>query len=164
MASITQKDNGSYLIRVYCGTDDVGKQQFKSKIFRPSRKDLPYKNVRSIYFETVIEGKRALDEESVEMFEIIFDNQVMNPMTIYGWGGFSNMLNSMALASNRSIASRAAAYLNCVRINHACSELKKGRSITDICYSCGFVNPSYFIKLFRSVVGVTPMKYMSREE
>ena len=55
-------------------------------------------------------------------------------------------------------------YLNCVRINHACSELKKGRSITDICYSCGFVNPSYFIKLFRSVVGVTPMKYMSREE
>ena len=69
-----------------------------------------YKNVRSIYFETVIEGKRALDEESVEMFEIIFDNQVMNPMTIYGWGGFSNMLNSMALAGNRSIASRAAAY------------------------------------------------------
>ena len=42
MASITQKDNGSYLIRVYCGTDDLGKQQFKSKIFRPSRKDLPY--------------------------------------------------------------------------------------------------------------------------
>ena len=42
MASITQKDNGSYLIRVYCGTDDLGKQQFKSKIFRPSRKNLPY--------------------------------------------------------------------------------------------------------------------------
>ena len=33
---------GSYMIRVYCGTNDRGKQQFKSRIFRPSRKDLPY--------------------------------------------------------------------------------------------------------------------------
>lgn len=42
MASITEKPNGTYLIRVYCGTDDTGKQIFKSKTFRPSKRDLPY--------------------------------------------------------------------------------------------------------------------------
>lgn len=50
-------------------------------------------------------------------------------------------------------------YLNCLRINHACAELKKGLSVAEVCYSCGFDNPSYFIKLFRTIVGVTPMKY-----
>lgn len=42
MASITEKPNGTYLIRVYCGTDDTGKQIFKSKTFRPSKRNLPY--------------------------------------------------------------------------------------------------------------------------
>lgn len=50
-------------------------------------------------------------------------------------------------------------YLNCLRINYACAELKKGRSVAEVCYACGFVNPSYFSKLFRTIVGVTPMKY-----
>lgn len=50
-------------------------------------------------------------------------------------------------------------YLNCLRINFACAQLKKGLSVTEVCYSCGFENPSYFIKLFRTTVGVTPMKY-----
>lgn len=42
MASITQKENGTYLIRVYCGQDESGKQVTKSTIFRPSKKNLPF--------------------------------------------------------------------------------------------------------------------------
>ena len=32
MASITQKANGTYLIRVYCGKDEYGKQLVKDKM------------------------------------------------------------------------------------------------------------------------------------
>lgn len=42
MAAITEKENGTYLVRVYCGRDDCGKQVFKSKTFRPSKRNLPY--------------------------------------------------------------------------------------------------------------------------
>ncbi|MBQ8551280.1 MAG: helix-turn-helix transcriptional regulator [Clostridia bacterium] len=55
-------------------------------------------------------------------------------------------------------------YLNCLRINYACAQLKKGLSVTEVCYSCGFENPSYFIKLFRTMVGITPRKYAAGGE
>ena len=71
MASITQKDNGSYLIRVYCGTDDVGKQQFKSKIFRPSRKDLPYQKLSKEINDFI----KAFEAEAQEQFQ---NNQYRN--------------------------------------------------------------------------------------
>ncbi|MBQ2707680.1 MAG: hypothetical protein IJF67_05390, partial [Clostridia bacterium] len=67
-----------------------------------------HKNVRSIYFEKVIEGKRAQDDGTLEMFEIIFDNQVMNSMTVYDWGGLAGKLNDSALAGTREIASAIA--------------------------------------------------------
>lgn len=47
MATITEKENGTYLVRVYCGKDNSGKQLFKSKIFRPSKKNLPYHKLTS---------------------------------------------------------------------------------------------------------------------
>lgn len=50
-------------------------------------------------------------------------------------------------------------YLNTIRIEKACTELKNGTSVADVCYLLGFENPSYFIKLFRNTMGVTPKKY-----
>ncbi len=45
MASITQKPNGTYLIRISCGTDAAGKPVSKSKIFKPSRPNLTYQKL-----------------------------------------------------------------------------------------------------------------------
>lgn len=42
MASIVEKQNGTYLIRVFCGRDENGKQITKSTIFKPSSSNLPY--------------------------------------------------------------------------------------------------------------------------
>ena len=50
-------------------------------------------------------------------------------------------------------------YLQTLRISHACSLLRMGRTISDVCTECGFENESYFIKLFRQKVGITPKKY-----
>ena len=42
MASIVQKPNGTYLIRIFCGTDENGKVISRARQFTPSRPDLPY--------------------------------------------------------------------------------------------------------------------------
>ncbi len=55
-------------------------------------------------------------------------------------------------------------YLNALRIDRACAELKKGLSVSEVCYLCGFESQSYFIKFFSRAVGVTPKKYVSTLE
>ncbi len=45
MASITQKSNGTYLIRISCGTDAAGKPISKSRIFKPSKPNLTYQKL-----------------------------------------------------------------------------------------------------------------------
>lgn len=42
MASITPKPNGTYLIRISCGTDAAGKPVTKSRVFKPSKPKLTY--------------------------------------------------------------------------------------------------------------------------
>ena len=51
-------------------------------------------------------------------------------------------------------------YLNQYRIDQACLKLAyTDKSITDIAYSCGFNNLSYFIKTFRRQKGISPGKF-----
>ncbi|MFV0465350.1 MAG: AraC family transcriptional regulator [Lachnospiraceae bacterium] len=52
-------------------------------------------------------------------------------------------------------------YLNYYRIECACIELvTSGKSITEVAYSCGFSNLSYFIRTFKKYKGITPHKYL----
>ena len=51
-------------------------------------------------------------------------------------------------------------YLNSYRIEKASRKLiNSDMSVTDIAYSCGFNDLSYFIKTFKSTKGVTPAKF-----
>ena len=45
MANITPKSNGTYLIRISCGTDAAGKPISKSRIFKPSKTNLTYQKL-----------------------------------------------------------------------------------------------------------------------
>lgn len=47
MATITEKSNGTYLIRIYLGKDGLGKPMQFSRIFKPSRPNLPYTKLRN---------------------------------------------------------------------------------------------------------------------
>jgi len=52
-------------------------------------------------------------------------------------------------------------YLNYYRIEHACHFLlSSDNSITEVAFSCGFNDLSYFIKTFRKYKGVTPGRYL----
>lgn len=51
-------------------------------------------------------------------------------------------------------------YLNYYRIECACQKMKtSASSITDIAYDCGFNDTSYFTKIFKKYMGVTPREY-----
>jgi AraC-like DNA-binding protein len=51
-------------------------------------------------------------------------------------------------------------YLNSVRISHACRFLQEGRTVGESSELCGFESQSYFIKLFKTMHGMTPKAYV----
>ena len=55
-------------------------------------------------------------------------------------------------------------YLNYYRIDCACLALKERKaSITEVAYSCGFNDSSYFIKVFHEAKKLTPRQYQEAE-
>lgn len=52
-------------------------------------------------------------------------------------------------------------YITVYRIENACEMLlEENRSITDVCYSCGFNDLSYFIHVFKKYKGMSPKAYV----
>ena len=51
-------------------------------------------------------------------------------------------------------------YLNQVRISHATIMLRQGNSVIDCAHACGFSSVSYFITLFKKIIGRTPGEYI----
>ncbi len=53
-------------------------------------------------------------------------------------------------------------YLNTVRIQNACSLINQGfASVQDIAFLCGFNDPLYFSKVFKSKLGTSPTAFIS---
>lgn len=50
-------------------------------------------------------------------------------------------------------------YIIARRIQHACTLLQKGMSITDVCFECGFNDYAHFVKSFTRLIGISPGKY-----
>lgn len=51
-------------------------------------------------------------------------------------------------------------YLVDVKIDRACELLRQNEcSITEICFGCGFTNPSHFATVFKRKIGVSPSQY-----
>lgn len=63
----------------------------------------------------------------------------------------------------KQINSTPIEFVNHRKIYHAKYLLKKGASVTEACYSSGFNNYPYFIRLFKKVTGQTPTEYAKNE-
>ncbi len=55
-------------------------------------------------------------------------------------------------------------YLSSVRISHACELLHIGESVCSVAQQCGFYDSSYFIKVFKGYMGITPFEYASKSK
>ena len=56
-------------------------------------------------------------------------------------------------------------FLNEIRIGQACRLLvNENHSVSEISYSCGFNNNSYFIRQFKKITGFTPLGYRKKFE
>ena len=54
-------------------------------------------------------------------------------------------------------------YITVLRVRHACFLMEHGISvIKDVAELCGYVNPDYFSAVFKTHMGITPKKYISR--
>lgn len=53
------------------------------------------------------------------------------------------------------------AYLNTVRVQHACALIEQGfTSVSDIATCCGYADPQYFSKVFKAKLGCSPGAYI----
>ena len=50
-------------------------------------------------------------------------------------------------------------FIHEARIRKACQMLKDGASVNEVAYNCGFSDPKYFAKCFKSEIGITPKEY-----
>ena len=91
----------------------------------------------------------------------ILEKEFVHAPTPYEMAGLLNMsYSNMSRIINITLGTNYNALLNSIRIENAKKLLvSTDKSITDICFDCGFQSCSYFIKLFKSKVGITPNKY-----
>ena len=63
MASVTQRSNGTYLIRISCGTDANGKPIARSRIFKPSKPNLSFQKLNKEIEMFTEAFQREVEEE-----------------------------------------------------------------------------------------------------
>jgi len=55
-------------------------------------------------------------------------------------------------------------FINEVRIGYACKLLIDGKyTISNICYQCGYNNPSYFNRQFKKITQINPSQYLAKK-
>jgi AraC-like DNA-binding protein len=64
----------------------------------------------------------------------------------------------------RKIGMPPHAYQVQVRISHARAQLRRGRSISEVAFSAGFVDQSHFSRHFKRLTGVTPGQFLNKEQ
>ncbi len=89
------------------------------------------------------------------------ENSYTNPITLQDIASSVNMSPKYFCRFFQEMTHRTPIdYLNYYRIERACYELlTTDQSITEVAYSCGFNDLSYFIKTFKKYKGITPKKY-----
>ena len=65
----------------------------------------------------------------------------------------------LATVFKRHIGVTLNSYLQTKKISVAKRLLEQGHSVTYACYECGYHDCSYFIKVFKRIVGTTPQRY-----
>ncbi len=98
--------------------------------------------------ELVTEAIRLIDEkvESIRSVEDLADRLFVSRV-------------HLSRVFSRQMETTLSRYLTNRRVERAKELLRSGASVTEACFSSGFSNISYFIRVFKSSTGVTPHRY-----
>lgn len=125
--------------------------------------------VHSEIFTELTIGSAALDVYSNDYNRIvkIFDWVTQHYSHKITLGDVANIagltVNSFCRFFKNVTGKTFTTYLNEFRINKACELLgKKETSVTEILYQCGFTEPAYFSRLFKSITSQTPSEYRAK--
>lgn len=111
-----------------------------------------------------LEAGRQHIRQIKEAFRLI-DTSYDSPLTLHDLANAASLSPNYFCKFFQKITHKSPIdYLNYYRVETACTKLASSKlSITDIAYSCGFNDLSYFIKTFKRYKGTSPGKFRSLE-
>ena len=68
-----------------------------------------YKNLVPAFYDSLLQGKVARDEDSCDMLDLIFGNPILDVGIICEFGGYPALINSKVASFNSNIVSDFAA-------------------------------------------------------
>lgn len=102
-------------------------------------------------------------EKTPELLKAIFDYVSANAASIESIGEIAKAVGRTPQYISGYFSGETGTtlqkYIQAKRIALAKEMLDKGADVTSVCYDCGFNDCSYFIKVFKNYVGVTPFRY-----
>jgi len=109
---------------------------------------------------TSYEGRVAVARQIYKAITFINQNYERN-ISASDCAAYVNMSYSYFSRSFKDVTKKSfKQYLNEIRINHAEKELTlTDKSVTEICFSCGFGDVSYFIAQYKALRGKTPHRF-----
>ncbi|MCB0446543.1 MAG: response regulator, partial [Gelidibacter sp.] len=107
----------------------------------------------------------SVDEKFIERLEVILEKQISNAE--FSIDDFAKAIGMSRMQLHRKLKSllgvSATEFLRSERLKAAANLLKKGNhNVSDVAYSVGFNDVSYFSKCFKDMYQLTPSEYISK--
>ncbi len=120
-----------------------------------------YANIYKCWQKYGLVRLEPINDKTVYKIISHLERNFENPPSAEEMARLLNMsYSNMAQILSSKLSCSYNSLLNSIRIENAKKLLAATeKNITEICFECGFENCSYFIKIFKRLVGLTPKKY-----
>ena len=99
------------------------------------------------------------DKERIDKARRLIETAYADPWTIESLASAVGVSETKLKAGFRTILGKSVrSYLRDTRMDRAASLLAQGKSVTEVAFSCGYTNLSYFSKAFLSSKGMSPRR------
>lgn len=165
-------DDDSKLKGLAQGADQYITKPFNNKIVKASLQNIlsTRKKLQDRFSQEVILRPKEIavnsaEERFLEKLQKVFDENITNPE--FNTTRFSELMDISRMQLHRKIEGltgrSTSEFIRLQRIKLAASLLKENDiTISEVAYSVGFNDPSYFAKCFKIEMGISPTKYSNK--